>query len=327
MAILRWNNVIARRGIVTLLAAVVIPLASCGKNEKSSTTATAAQRSFASPEEAGEALVTAARSGDQKAMLQIFGPNSKDLLSAGDAVEDQNHLKEFVASYDQMHRWVNIKAGGKILYTGTDNNAFPIPLDQNSSGQWSFDTSAGNDEVLARRIGRGELIAIASCDAIASAQQQYFRRPHNNRKEYAQKLVSDQGKQDGLYWVASDGQAPSPLAQLGDLAAAVGYAGTGDKPQPFNGYYFQILTRQGAQAEGGAQDYFVDGKLVGGFAVLAYPVEYRNSGIMSFLVGKDGVVYEKDLGEKTAEIATAITEYNPGDGWKPVFGTEPSQQQ
>jgi hypothetical protein len=300
---------------------VLIPLASCSKTQKAAS-GTAVQRSFTSPEEAGQALVTAARSGDQGALLVIFGPDNKDVLSAGDAVEDQNHLREFVASYDQMHRWANIKAGGKILYTGTDNSPFPIPLDQNSSGQWSFDTAAGRDEIVARRIGRGELIAIAACDAIAGAQQQYFHQMHNDQKEYAQKFVSDNDKQDGLYWQATAGKASSPLADLGDLAKAVGYAGTGDKPQPFNGYYFQILTKQGDKAQGGAKDYLVNGKLVGGFAILAYPVEYRNSGIMTFLVGKDGVVYQKDLGEKTAEIAAATTEYNPGDGWTAVFGAQ-----
>jgi hypothetical protein len=304
---------------------VLIPLASCSKTQKVASE-TAVQRSFASPEEAGTALVTAARSGDQTALIAIFGPDSTEVLSTGDPVENQNHLKEFIASYDQMHRWANIKTGGKILYTGTDNSPFPIPLDQNSSGQWSFDTAAGKDEILARRIGRGELVAIAACEVIAEAQQQYFQM-HDNQKEYAQKFVSDTGRQDGLYWQASAGQAPSPLADLGDLAKAVGYAGAGGKPKPFNGYYFQILTKQGDKAQGGAKNYLVDGKLVGGFAILAYPVEYRNSGIMAFLVGKDGVVYQKDLGEKTAEIAAATTEYNPGDGWSAVFGTESASLQ
>jgi len=321
MSLLGGNNVITRREISILLVAVLIPLSSCSKTQKA-VSGTAVQRSFASPEEAGTALVTAARSGDQTALIAIFGPGTNEVLSTGDAVEDQNHLKEFIASYDQMHRWANIKVGGKILYTGTDNSPFPIPLGQDSSGQWSFDTAAGKDEILARRIGRGELVAIAACDVIAAAQQQYFHQMHDNQKEYAQKFVSNNGKQDGLYWQASAGQVPSPLADLSDLAKAVGYAGTGGKPQPFNGYYFQILTKQGDKAQGGAKGYLVDGKLVGGFAILAYPVEYRNSGIMTFLVGKDGVVYQKDLGEKTAEIAAATTEYNPGDGWSAVFDTE-----
>jgi hypothetical protein len=320
------NNVILRRRTSILLVAVLIPFASCNKAQKPAS-GMEVQRSFASPEEASTALVTAARSGDQSALLAIFGSDAKDLLSTGEAAEDQNHLKEFVSSYDQMHRWATIKAGGKILYTGADNTPFPIPLDQNSSGKWSFDTAAGKDEILARRIGRGELIAIASCEAIAAAQRQYFHQVHDNQKEYAQKIVSDNGKQDGLYWQASEGQAPSPLAQLGDLAKAVGYAGTGDKLQSFNGYYFQILTKQGDKAQGGAKDYLVDGKLIGGFAVIAYPVEYRNSGIMTFLVGKDGVVYQRDLGERTDEVAAATTEYNPGDGWTAVFGTQSASLQ
>jgi len=317
------NSATTRRWISIFLIGMLVPLVSCNKAQKSAD----AQRSFASPDEAGAALVTASRSGDAGTLLAIFGPDSEAVFSTGDAVRDQNQLREFAASYDQMHRWANIKAGGWILYTGTDNNPFPIPLDQNSSGKWAFDTAAGKDEILARRIGRGELIAIAACDAIAAAQQQYFHQIHANQKEYAQKFVSDNGKQDGLYWQASAGQAPSPLAQLGDLAKAVGYSSTGDKPQPFNGYYFQILTKQGDKAPGGAKDYLVDGKLVGGFAIIAYPVEYRNSGIMTFLVGKDGVVYQRDLGEKTAEIAAATTEYDPGDGWTAVSGTQSASLQ
>src|SRR5258708_7826976 len=262
MSLLGGNNVITRREISILLVAVLIPLSSSSKTQKA-VSGTAVQRSFASPEEAGTALVTAARSGDQTALIAIFGPGTNEVLSTGDAVEDQNHLKEFIASYAQMHRWSNIKVGGKLLYTGTDNSPFPIPLGQDCYGQWSFDTAAGWDEIRARRPGRGELVAIAARDVIAAAPQQYFHQIHDNQKEYAQKFVSDNGKQDGLYWQASAGQVPSPLADLGDLAKAVGYAGTGGRPQPFNAYYFQILTKQGDKAQGGAKGYLVVGKAGG----------------------------------------------------------------
>lgn len=195
------------------------------------------------------------------------------------------------------------------------------------SGRWYFDTAAGKDEILARRIGKGELTAIAACTAIADAQRQYFNHSHDgdNTKQYAQKFVSDEGKQNGLYWPVPGNQTPSPLGELGDFAKAVGYTNAGDKPQPFNGYYFQILTRQGGAARGGAEGYIANGKMTGGFAVLAYPAEYRNSGIMTFVVGKDGVVYQKDLGEKTAEVAVTMTEYNPGDGWNKVFDAEATE--
>ena len=295
------------------LSATLVLLASCYRTQKSASE-NARQHTFASPEEAVAALVAAARSGDQGGLLAIFGPGGEDVLFTGDSVRDQDNLKGFVASYDQMHRWGNLKAGGKVLYTGADNFPFPIPLDQNSSGQWSFDTAAGKDEILARRIGRGELTAIAACQAAAIAQDLYLGKA----KQYAQKFASDEGKQNGLYWPDAEGNSPSPLGPLGDFAKALGYPNAGDKPQPFNGYYYRILTKQGAAAKGGAKDYIVDGKMTGGFAILAYPVEYRNTGIMTFIIGKDGVIYQKDLGEKTADQGSAMTEYDPGEGWRPA---------
>jgi hypothetical protein len=297
---------------MTWLAALIL-LTSCNKVEKPASEQVV-QKTFASPEEAGAAVVAAAKSGDQNALLAIFGPESKDVLFTGDTVKDQDNLKGFVASYDQMHRWGNLKAGGKVLYTGADNFPFPIPLDKNSSGQWSFDTPAGKDEILARRIGRGELTAMAACGAAAIAEDQYFSKA----KQYAQRFASDEGKQNGLYWPVAEGQPASPLGPLGDFAKALGYPNAGDKPQLFNGYYYRILTKQGAAAKGGAKDYIVNGKMTGGYAILAYPVEYRNSGIMTFMLGKDGVIYQKDLGEKTADEGSALTEYNPGEGWSPA---------
>jgi hypothetical protein len=303
----------------TPLLGMVMLVMSCGQKEGSPPAVV--QKTFASPDDAGAALVEAAKSNDQGALLAIFGPDSKDVVSSGDAVKDKDALQGFVAAYNQMHRWNKIKAGGQMLVIGTDNYVYPVPLGQNSSGQWVFDTAAGKDEILARRIGRDELTAIAACSAAAEAEQQFLNQTHDGDKlkQYSLKFVSDSGKQNGLYWNAAEGQTPSPLGLVGDFAKAVGYTSSGDKPQPFNGYYFRILTRQGDKAEGGAKDYLVDGKLTGGFAILAYPTEYRNSGIMTFIVGKDGVVYQKDLGEKTAEIAAAMTEYNPGDGWKPAL--------
>jgi hypothetical protein len=220
-----------------------------------------------------------------------------------------------------MHRWREIKAGGEMLYIGADNFIFPIPLGKNPSGQWYFDTAAGKDEILARRIGKDELTAIAACGAIADAERQYTGQTHDGdkTKQYTQKFVSDSGKQNGLYWTVPEGQAPSPLGLVGDFAKSMGYTTSGEKPQPFNGYYFRILTKQGEKAKGGAKDYLVDGRLTGGFAILAYPAEYRNSGIMTFIVGQDGIVYQKDLGERTSDIATAMAEYNPGDGWTPAI--------
>jgi hypothetical protein len=190
------------------------------KHENATTEKPATQKTFASPGDAGTAFFEAAKSGDQSALLAIFGPDARDVLFSGDPVKDKDALRDFVAAYDQMHRWLPIKAGGEILYTGADNFPFPIPLGQHPSGQWYFDTAAGKDEILARRIGKGELTAIAACGAIADAQQQYFSQTHDSDKvkQYAQKFVSDEGKHNGLYWPAPEGQTPSPLGQLGDFA-------------------------------------------------------------------------------------------------------------
>jgi hypothetical protein len=303
--------------------ALMVSMASCKKAEEPKPE----QRTFASPAEAGAALLEAAKSGDQGALAAIFGPDGKDVLFSGDAVKDKNALQDFVAAYGQVNRWREIKAGGEMLYVGADNYPFPIPLGKNSAGQWSFDTAAGKDEILARRIGKGELTAIAACAATVDAERQYFSHTHDGDhvKQYAQKFVSDEGKHNGLYWKDPDGKAPSPLGELVDFAKAVGYTNSGEKPQPFNGYYFRILTKQGDPAQGGAKDYIVNGKMTGGFAVLAYPVEYRNSGIMTFLVGTDGTIHQKDLGEKTADLGAAMEQYNPGDGWSSAVGADASK--
>jgi hypothetical protein len=207
-------------------------------------------------------------------------------------------LKSFVASYDQMHRWGKIKAGGEVLQVGHENIPFPIPLGRNAAGRYYFDTAAGKDEILARRIGKNELTAMEASAALAGAEQEYF----DKNGHYASRLVSDPGKQDGLFWPAAEGRPVSPMGKLGDLAKM-----DGANPE-FNGYRFRILSKGGKD-----------------FAILAYPVEYRKSGIMSFLMGKDGTLYQKDLGEHTPEVAAAINDYNPGDGWTgtnaPVVGT------
>lgn len=300
---------------------LIFSLVSCKKVGSASTEKKTVQKTFATPADAGAGFLEAAQSGNQNALLAIFGPDGKVALFSGDAVKDQDNLQDFVAAYNQMHRWREIKAGGEILYTGADNYPFPIPLGQNPSGQWYFDTAAGKDEILARRIGRDELTAIAACQGVADAEQKYFAEKYDGDKagQYTQKFISDDGTQDGLYWPVSAGQTPSPFEVVRDFAKAAGYTNSGDKPQPYNGYYFRILTKQGDSAPGGAKDYVVNGKMTGGFAALAYPAEYRNSGIMTFIIGKDGIVYQKDLGEGTTEAAAALTEYNPGDGWNPAI--------
>jgi hypothetical protein len=311
---------IMRNGWFLAAPLAVMIFTSCDKGTKP-TPEEPVQQTFASPAEAGAAFVAAAKSGDQAALEKIFGADAKEVLFSGDPVKDKNVLAAFVESYGKMNRWRKISAGGEILYVGADNFPFPVPLQQSGGGQWYFNTAAGKDEILARRIGRDELTAIAACGALVDAELQYFSQTHDGAKvkQYAQQLGSDPGKQNGLYWSVPAGQPESPLGKRGDFAKASGYVNSGDKPQPFEGYRYRVLTAQGDKAKGGAKDYLVNGNLTGGFAILAYPAEYRNSGIMTFIASKDGIVYQKDLGEKTAEAAVAIKDYNPGDGWTPAL--------
>jgi hypothetical protein len=306
--------------LAALLVLVVAFSASCSKGENKSadgSTGNLKQRTFASPSAAGAALFEAAKAGDRNELIAIFGPESKDLVFSGDEVKDKNTLKQFVDAYSHMNRWSKNQAGSEILYIGADNFPFPIPLDQNSSGQWAFNTAAGKDEVLARRIGDGELTALGVLTEVANAQQEYFSQNH----QFAQKFVSGDGKHDGLYWPAADGQPRSPLGHLADVATALGYSQS-DKPQPFDGYNYKILTKQGGSAKGGTKNYAADGKMTGGFAVVAWPAKYEDSGIMTFLVGPDGVIYEKNLGETTNNQASEISAYDPGQGWKVVLAPE-----
>jgi len=330
MSHLRWLNKIpvVRVAVCSALIVTMVSVLSCRRKPDNTAMNTAktevgtsgkeAQKTFASPAEAGAAFHDAAKSGDQTTLMAIFGPHSDEILFSGDPTQDRNTLTQFASAYETMNRWGRINGGGEMLYVGAENFPFPVPLLKASSGRWYFDTAGGADEILARRIGRNELVAIAAVAALANAQQQYFSTTHggSNVKQYAQKFASDQGQQNGLYWPDSNGRMQSPLGQLGDFAKSAGYTNAGGTSQPFNGYLFRILTKQGNTAKGGAKDFIVDGKMTRGFAILAYPAEYQNSGIMSFLIGPDGVVYEKDLGPMTVDTAAAMTEYNPGDGWK-----------
>jgi hypothetical protein len=307
--------------IFAITSALVISLASCSRVQESTAgkektpAELTVQKTFKSPEDAGADLIAAAKASDQSALFAIFGPGGAQVLYTGDATKDAHNLQDFVAAYDQMHRWGKIRAGGEVLHVGADNYTFPIPLGQNSLGQWYFDTAAGRDEILARQIGKNERTAIAACEALCDAEQQYFHQAHtrDGSKSYAQKFASDPGLHDGLYWPASTGETSSPLDRFGDFAQAL--ATPGEEPKQFNGYYYRVLTKQGDKTKGSASDYLINGKMTRGFAILAYPVKYRSSGIMSFTIGREGVAYQKDLGEHTADIGSAMTAYNPGDGW------------
>jgi hypothetical protein len=298
-----------------VVLALVIPLASCHKTETAS-----GPKAFATPEEAGDAVLASAKSGNQDEIMALFGPDVKQILFSGDPVQDKNGLQTFTAGYSAMHRWRKMKDGSQTLLIGADNFPFPIPLKKNGSGQWFFDTAAGKDEILNRRIGRNELAVINVCNALVEAQAQYHSQPHDGaaKGQFALKFISDPGKQNGLYWKPENGQPESPLGPQVTQAAAEGYSQNASGPTPFHGYYFKILTAQSPKAPGGAKDYVVAGKMVGGFAFVAYPAVYGDSGIMSFIVNQDGLLLQRDLGPDTAKIATAMNKYDPDNGWDPI---------
>jgi hypothetical protein len=271
------------------------------------------QKTFSSPEQAVNALVTALQGSDEKAMLDVLGQDAKQIVSSGDDVEDKQNHANFVQKYQQMHRLVNEPDGTTMLYIGAENWPAPIPLVKKGDS-WYFDTDAGKKEILYRRVGRNELSAIRVCQELLAAQKEYYSAQHS---EYAQKIFSDEGQHNGLYWKTADGEPPSPMGPLVAAANAEGYAkGQGGPPTPYRGYYYRILTRQGKNASGGAKSYIVNGKMTEGFAFVAYPAEYRSSGVMTFIVAQDGVVYQKDLGKKTEALAKAMKAYNPDSSWQ-----------
>jgi len=216
-----------------------------------------------------------------------------------------------------MHRWRKMPNGAEVLLIGADNFPFPIPLKKNGEGKWFFDTAAGKDEILNRRIGRNELAIIEVCGAVADAEAEYFSQPHDGdkTKQYAAKFLSDPDKQNGLYWKVAEGQPASPLGPLAASAASEGYSAKPEGHTAFHGYYFRMLKGQSDKAPGGAKDYVVNGKMTGGFAFVAYPAEYGNSGVMTFIINQDGVLLEKDLGKTTTETASAMGVFDPDPGW------------
>jgi hypothetical protein len=278
------------------------------------------EKSFASPGEAALALYNAVKAHDSQTVAAIFGSNSNDILHTGDEVADKNMADNFVRRYEQMHRVVVEPDQTVTLYIGAENWPLPIPIVKNSAGAWYFDTESGKQEILQRRVGTNENDAIEVLYNLVEAQENYASKPRQgeNTKHYALKFLSDDGKQNGLYWKTVDNDSPSPIGPLLVSAASEGYKVKNGENTPFHGYYYRMLTKQGPAAKGGALDYVVNGKLTRGFAFVAYPAEYRNSGVMTFIVNKSGIVYQKDLGAQTSDIASAMQEYNPGTGWEQV---------
>jgi hypothetical protein len=275
------------------------------------------QKTFASPEEAVKALIDAAKAGNQEELSAIFGPTGKEVLSSGDPVEDKAVRERFVKAYDAKNALVREGDAKAVLQLGAEEWPFPIPLVKKGQ-QWSFDTKKGKEELNNRRIGRNELNTVQTCLAYVDAQREYAGKDRDTDGlfEYAQKFVSTPGTKDGLYWEAKPGEEESPFGDLFVKATREGYTKTSDKPIPYHGYYFKVLKAQGKSAPGGAYDYVVKGRMIGGFAMVAYPASYGVSGVMTFVVNHDGTVYEKNLGKDTAKIAQAIKLFNPDKTWR-----------
>ncbi len=265
-------------------------------------------------------MYNAVKSSDQPTLNAILGSNAGQVLHTGDEVADKKMATDFIQRYDQMHRVVIEPDQSATLYVGAENWPMPIPIVKNSSGAWYFDTEAGIKEILYRRIGTNENDAIDVLHTLVAAQLEYGStiQDGDKAKHYALKFVSDEGKHNGLYWKTSDNEAPSPIGPLLVDAAGQGYNIQQGKQTPFHGYYYRMLTAQGAAAKGGARSYLVNGELVHGFAFVAYPAEYRNSGVMTFIVNQDGTIYETDLGQDTDKLAGSMSEYNPDKTWNRV---------
>jgi len=284
-----------------------------------------AQETYKTPEDAAAALLAAAKSGDKQDALKVFGPDGEGIISSGDPVNDANQRNKFVEAYESKHLIETKDDNNATLIIGEKEWPFPVPLVKKDNG-WRFDTEAGLKEILFRRIGHNELDTIQSLLAYVDAQNDYAQitRASTGTATYAQRIISEPGKKDGLYWPTQSGEEPSPLGDLIASATSQGYKVGGGRA-PYHGYYYKILTRQGPAAHGGAYDYVVRGNMIGGFALVAYPAAYRNSGVMTFLVNHDGTVFEKDLGPQTVKIAEAITSFNPDSTWKKVHVEQPAQ--
>jgi hypothetical protein len=270
-----------------------------------------AQQSFPNPDDAASALAAAVKSGAKQDMLKVLGADGEDIVDSGDDVADAAARGKFTAAYDAKH---SVKMDGKkaTLIIGADDFPFPVPLVQAKSG-WEFDSDEGRQEILYRRIGRNELDTIQTSLAFVDAEDEYADKDRGNGVGvYAQRIVSSPGKKDGLYWPSDAND--SPLGQLAADASAEGYK-AGDEPRPYHGYYYRILTQQGASAPGGAMSYIVDGKMIGGFALVAYPADYGNSGVMTFIVNHAGTVYQRDLGEDTTARVKSMTSFDPDKTW------------
>ena len=304
---------INRVGFAMVIVSAIVTIVSY----QSGAAADLKQRTFNSPDEAVKALIESVRAKDTKELLAIFGPSGKEIISSGDEVADREIGERFVKAYEESNRLVSERMTRMVLRLGKGDYPFPIPLVKKGD-TWFFDTRAGKEEILDRRIGRNELSTVQVCLGYVDAQREYALkvRESDASPEYAQKFLSTEGKKDGLYWEAKEGEEQSPMGPFVARAINEGYTRKGDKPVPYHGYYYKILKAQGKNAPGGEYDYVVRDKMIGGFALVAYPAQYGVSGIMTFTVNHDGVVYEKDLGKVTEKIAGTMRKFDPDKTWK-----------
>jgi hypothetical protein len=319
MFINTWNQ--KKRSMCRFGFAIIAGVMMLAGFYQSAFAADAKQKSFKSPEEAVRALVGAVKGNDTNELLTILGPAGKELIFSGDEVADKAGRDRFVKAYEEMNKLVSENDKRVILHVGNEEWPYPIPVVKKGEN-WLFDTKAGKEEILNRRIGRNELNAIQVCLAYVDAQREYILKDRDENKllEYARRFVSRKGQKNGLYWETKEGEEQSPLGSLIAKAAGEGYIGRRPfgRRSPYHGYYYKILKSQGKNAAGGEYDYIVEGKMTGGFALVAYPAEYGNLGIMTFIVNQDGVVYENDLGKDTEKIARAMKKFDPEDTWKKV---------
>lgn len=306
---------LTRRLAIAVMATLLIGIV----ESRDAVAASRRQKTFASPGKAAQALVKAVKGGDMEALAAILGPEGRDLISSGDPVADKQGREQFVRAFEQANTLEYRTETKAMLVIGRDEWPLPIPVVKERN-TWRFDTAAGKEEILTRRIGRNELDAMQVCLAYVDAQREYARvaRDGGGLLTYAMKFRSDEGRRNGLYWPIKEGEKPSPLGVLVANARAEGYSSqtSADKPAPYHGYVYRILTAQGPGAPGGAFDYVVDGKMIGGFALVAHPAQYGVSGVMTFIVNHQGIVYEKDLGPDTDTLARAMQTYNPDSTWK-----------
>jgi hypothetical protein len=281
---------VQRIAALVMIAAVFV--LGCSK-QPDNAAAEAPQKTFATPAEAAQALHAAVQAKDDKALTQVLGPKAQKLVSSGDPAEDKSAADSFSKKYDQMNRLVAMTDGSQVLYIGADNYPFPVPLAQDSGSRWYFNAAAADEELRARRVGGNELSAMDACRLIANAEELYHQSTH----QYTDTIVSTPGKQDGLYWEVSEGQSPSPLGSLNQFAKSIFNASAPSKEVVSHGYSFRIVTTPG------------------GYTIFSTPVNYQHSGIMTFSLGRDGLIYQQDLGPQTAGALAAIEQYNPTHGW------------